>query len=114
MVSTRTQTSGQGDAEPTEESALAAMQIDKMSARQLLHQSLPVPNDVLSVHQRALANVGQKARQNRQQVLIAASILSPEFWLLAKSPVQIYVAGARRHQCRCVFHVLAQTTICAL
>ncbi|KAK9905730.1 hypothetical protein WJX75_005313 [Coccomyxa subellipsoidea] len=59
--------SGQGDAESTEESALAAMQIDKMSARQLLHQSLPVPTDVLGAHQRALANVGQKARQNRQQ-----------------------------------------------
>ena len=61
------QMSGQGDAESTEESALAAMQIDKMSARQLLHQSLPVPTDVLGAHQRALANVGQKARQNRQQ-----------------------------------------------
>ncbi len=59
--------SGQGDAEPTEESALAAMQIDKMSARQMIHQSLPMPSDILRTHQSALANVGQKARQNRQQ-----------------------------------------------
>ncbi len=58
---------GQGDQEPSEESALAAMQIDKVSARQLLAQSLPVPSDVLAANQKALAAIGTKARQARQQ-----------------------------------------------
>ncbi|CAL8472359.1 g11902 [Coccomyxa elongata] len=65
-------TSGQGDAEPTEESALAAMQIDKVSARQLLHQSLPVPPLTLSSHQQVLGEVGHKARTARQQSEIQA------------------------------------------
>ena len=59
---------GQGDQEPSEESALAAMQIDKVSARQLLAQSLPVPSDVLAANQKALAAIGAKARQARAQV----------------------------------------------
>ncbi len=66
------QTSGQGDAEPTEESALAAMQIDKVSARQLLHQSLPVPPLTLASHQQVLGEVGHKARTARQQSEIQA------------------------------------------
>ena len=58
---------GQEGPEPSEESALAAMQIDKMSARQLLAQSLPVPSGVLAEHQSALARIGAKARNHRLQ-----------------------------------------------
>ena len=43
------------------------MQIDKMSARQLLAQSLPVPSGVLAEHQSALARIGAKARNHRLQ-----------------------------------------------
>ena len=51
-------THGQGvELEPSEEMALAAMQIDKQSARQLLNSSLPVPSDVLMGHQKALAQI---------------------------------------------------------
>ena len=67
---------GQGDQEPSEESALAAMQIDKVSARQLLAQSLPVPSDVLAANQKALAAIGTKARQARQQVATSADLLT--------------------------------------
>ena len=48
--------------------ALAAMQIDKQSARQLLNSSLPVPSDVLMGHQKALAQIATKAHQQRLHV----------------------------------------------
>ena len=48
--------------------ALAAMQIDKQSARQLLNSSLPVPSDVLMGHQKALAQIATKAHQQRIHV----------------------------------------------
>ncbi|CAL5224932.1 g7701 [Coccomyxa viridis] len=61
-----TATHGQGvELEPSEEMALAAMQIDKQSARQLLNSSLPVPSDVLMGHQKALAQIATKAHQQR-------------------------------------------------
>ncbi len=58
----------QGEPEPSEENALAAMQMDKTSARMLLNTSLPVPSDVLATHQKALVQIGQRARQLRRQV----------------------------------------------
>ena len=62
-------THGQGvELEPSEEMALAAMQIDKQSARQLLNSSLPVPSDVLMGHQKALAQIATKAHQQRLHV----------------------------------------------
>jgi hypothetical protein len=67
---------GQEGPEPSEESALAAMQIDKMSARQLLAQSLPVPSSVLANHQAALVQTGVKARNHRLQVRAPGSPLT--------------------------------------
>ena len=62
-------THGQGvELEPSEEMALAAMQIDKQTARQLLNSSLPVPSDVLAGHQKALAQIATKAHQARLHV----------------------------------------------
>ena len=62
-------THGQGvELEPSEEMALAAMQIDKQSARQLLNSSLPVPSEVLMGHQKALAQIATKAHQQRLHV----------------------------------------------
>ena len=62
-------THGQGvELEPSEEMALAAMQIDKQSARQLLNSSLPVPSEVLMGHQKALAQIATKAHQARLHV----------------------------------------------
>lgn len=70
-------THGQGvELEPSEEMALAAMQIDKQSARQLLNSSLPVPGDVLMGHQKALAQIATKAHQQRLHVSRSVSLLA--------------------------------------
>lgn len=49
------------------------MQMDKTSARLLLNTSLPVPSDVLSGHQKALVQIGQRARQLRRGVSMTLS-----------------------------------------
>lgn len=70
-------THGQGvELEPSEEMALAAMQIDKQTARQLLNSSLPVPSEVLMGHQKALAQIATKAHQQRLHVS-ASQLLGP-------------------------------------
>ena len=72
-------THGQGvELEPSEEMALAAMQIDKQTARQLLNSSLPVPSDVLMGHQKALAQIATKAHQTRLHV--SASCVQRPRW----------------------------------
>ena len=96
-------THGQGvELEPSEEMALAAMQIDKQTARQLLNSSLPVPSDVLAGHQKALAQIATKAHQARLHVSASCA------WLL----LYLNPQGLPCHKLSCAGSSFALRSLC--
>ena len=66
--------------EVSEGAVLAAMHVNKPLARELLTSALPVPDAVLAVHQKALADIASRARHKRLTVRPSNWIPSPQGW----------------------------------